>query len=243
MSKRGHILSIIMVLRYILWLLNKLMNWLINNWCSNSGMSHNILSYNRMIINMLFNSMLGNVFNFSFMSHLWVIFSDMLDLLIISVRLLNRLVMNLLDSLIFSYGFGNWYILGLLLGDVFCVLSFIRNLMVGCNRFIISVGLLNGNMLNVRMRLRLRLSVNNSWSNRLIQRMLNNWCLVNWCVINWLTGNNVLWLMVNRLLVNRLMVNWSGLVDKLRLIRTRHFDYLILENFLLFINYNELSRK
>lgn len=154
----------------ILWLLNilrlwkvwdTLLDWLLNNRLCDSGVSDDLLSLNGLIINILFNSLLWNIFDFGFISVLRNVFSNMLNLLIIGILSLNGLIWNLVNGLILSHSLDYWYVLGFLLGYVFSVLSFIWNLLLNGHWLVISVGLLNWNIFNIRARLRLRLCVHN----------------------------------------------------------------------------------
>ena len=113
-------------------------------------MGDNLRSLDGMILNMLFNSLLGNVFNFGLISVYWVMFSDMFDLLVVSVRFLDGLIMNLADSLVFSHGLGDGNVFSFLLWNVLGVLSFIGNLMLSGDWLVISVGLLNWDVFNER---------------------------------------------------------------------------------------------
>ena len=134
---------------------------LLNNGLLDSGVSNNLRSLDGLVVNVSFNSSLRNVFNFLFMSMLGNIFSNVLNLLIISVSLLDRLIMSLFNSLVFSDSSGHGYVLSSLLSDLFNILSFIRNLMLSDNGFIIGIGLLDRDVLDIRGGLRLRLRLNN----------------------------------------------------------------------------------
>jgi hypothetical protein len=112
-------------------------------------MGNYLLSLNWLILNMLFNSFLCNIFNFWYIDILRNIFSNMFNLLIISVNFLNGLIMSLVYSLVFSNSSSDWYILYYLLWVMFNILSFVRNLMLSHNWFIVSVCFLDWNVLNV----------------------------------------------------------------------------------------------
>ena len=227
-----------------------LLNWWVDNWCSNCWVSNDLRSLNWLIINVLFNSLLWDIFNFSLVSVLWNVFCDMFNLLIISVSLLYGLIGNLIYGLVFSHGLDNWYIFSFLLRYVFGILSLIWNLLLDGNWFIISVGLLYWDILNIRGCLWLRLSIYNSW---LDIRLLNNlWLDIRW-LNNWLEqwlselllGNNVasLWGSVNWSVLWALYLKWSWL-NELRWQRL-HFsnDFINLANWLLYDDMNFLERK
>ena len=159
------------------WLRNNLTDWLLNNWLSNGWVSNNLCSLNWLVLNMLFNMLLRNIFYFWYINVLRNIFSNMFNLLIISVDFLNRLVMSLVHSLIFC----NWScyrnIFNSCLRNMFYILSFIRDLMLGDNWFIVSVCFLDWNVLNVWGRLRLGLLYNSCCG------LYHNWSL-KYCWLN-----------------------------------------------------------
>ena len=183
-----------------------LLNWWVDNWLSNCWVSNDLRSLNWLIIDVLFNSLLWDIFNFSLVSVLWNVFCDMFNLLIISVSLLDGLIGNLVYSLIFSHGFNNWNIFSSLLRNIFSILSFVRNLLLDGNWFIISVSFLDWDIFDVRRWLWLRLSIYNCWLNvRLLNYLWLSICWLNnrlkqglsvlllrnyiahlWCSINWL---------------------------------------------------------
>ena len=147
---------------------------LLDHGLLNGGVGNNLGSLDGLVINVSFNSLLGNIFNFSFISVLGNMFGDVFDLLIVSVLFLHGLISGLFNSLIFGHGFDDGDIFGSLLGNIFGNLSFIRNLNLGNNGFIISVGFFNWDVLNIRLSLRLRLLVNDlGLNNGLDQRLLN----------------------------------------------------------------------
>jgi hypothetical protein len=158
----------ILNLRSLLDIRDLLLRWLNNRLC-NCRIGNNLGSLNRLIINVLFDSLLRNIVDFYFLSNVRDIFSDVFNLLIISVLFFDWDVVGLSHSLILSYGSCNWYIFCSLLGNLFDILSFIRHLNI-CNlRFIISVSSLHWNVFNVWLSLWLRLLVNGG---RLLHNLL-----------------------------------------------------------------------
>ena len=148
---------------------------LLNHRLVNGGVSNNLGSLDGLIVNVSFNSFLRNIFDFGFISILGNIFSDMLDLLIVGIGLLDGLISGLFNSLVFSHGLGNGDVFSSLLGDIFGILSFIRNLVLGDNWFIINILFLDGDIFNIRGGLRLGLLVDNlGLNNGLDQGLLIN---------------------------------------------------------------------
>ena len=146
----------ILRLDILYWLLNiRLLNnwlldyWLLNNWLLNCAVCNNLWSLDWLIINKLFNSLLRNIIDFNFLSHVWNVFCDMFNLLIISVLFLNWNIVCFSNSLIFSYLSSDRYIFSSLLWNLFYVLSFIRDLDIIDLLFVISIGFLDGDVFNV----------------------------------------------------------------------------------------------
>ena len=180
---------------------------MLNNWLSNSWLSEKLRSLDWLIINILFNSLLRDIIDLNFLSNVRDVFSDMFNLLIISVNFFNWDVACLSNILIFSHRSSNWNIFNSLLWDLFDVLSFIRNLNIIDLLFIISISFLDWNVFDVRLILRLWLLINSCWylihnlcwdctknllrlNNRLDQRLVYKLCSVlyiwNSWVICWL---------------------------------------------------------
>ena len=220
--------------------LNSLLHWLLDHRLldhrlCDGWVGDHLGSLNWLIINELFDSLLGDHIDFNFLSDLGNIFGHVLNLLIIGVDSLDWYVVGLGDGLVFSDSSGDWYVFSSLLGNLFDVLSFIRNLDVADLGFVISVALLDGNVLNVGLGLGLWLLVDGGGGldylglhDRLHQGVLN--------VLHWLR-HQLSWL-VDRYLRNGWLedrvlryVAWSHLLS---------IFYWIL--FKLFLYRKELSR-
>ena len=163
-------------------------------------MCNNLGSLYWLIINILFNSLLRNIIDLDFLSNVRNVFSDMFNLLIVSVNFFNWDVACLSDILIFSHRSSNWNIFNSLLWDLFDVLSFIRNLDIIDLLFIISISFLDWNVFNVRLILRLWLLIDCGWLLYNLSWLLYNlcWLLINLCWLlvdlSWLLIDLCLWL-------------------------------------------------
>ena len=96
----------------------------------------------------------GYVFDNSFVRNMGFVLSFMLDLLIVSVRDLNGLVISVLNGLVVSDSFSDFNLIadsGVLSVDV---LALIWDLLVGHYRLVISISLLNGDVFKPGLRLR-----------------------------------------------------------------------------------------
>ena len=145
---------------------------LLNHGLVHSAISNNLRSLDGLIVNVGFNSVLRNIFDLSLVSVLGNIFGNVFHLLVISVTFLNGLIIGLVYGLIFGNSFGNGDIFSDCLSNVFSYLTFIRNLMLGDHWFIVSVGLLNWNILNMGLSLRLWLSINDVLHRLLVRNIL-----------------------------------------------------------------------
>ena len=159
-----------------------LLDWLLDEGLCDSGVCDHLSSLDWLIINVLLDSLLGDHIDFNFLSDLGDVFGHMLDLLVVGVDSLDWDVVGLGDSLVFSDGSGDGDVLGSLLSNLFDVLSFVRNLDVADLGFVVSVGLLDRDVLDVRLGLGLRLLVHGGRGlddgrlrlhDRLNQRVLN----------------------------------------------------------------------
>jgi hypothetical protein len=124
-------------------------NGLLDNGLGNGGVGDHLLSLHGLVFNVGFNSVLGDILDLGLVSVLGHVLGDVFDLLVVSVGLLHGLVRSLVHGLVLSDGLGHGDVLGSLLGNVFSDLSFIRNLLLGDNGFVIGVSLLDGDVLDV----------------------------------------------------------------------------------------------
>ncbi len=118
-------------------------------WLSYCWLSNNLGPLNWLIFNVGFNLFLRDIFYFFFVSILRHIFCNMFNLLIVGISFGYRLVVCLINRLIFCDSSGNWNIFSNLLRNIFSNLSFNRDLGLHSNRLIINIGSLNRNMLNI----------------------------------------------------------------------------------------------
>jgi hypothetical protein len=122
---------------------------LLDHGLGNGGVGDHLLSLHGLVVNVGFNSVLGDILDLGLVSVLGHVLGDVFDLLVVSVGLLHGLVRSLVHGLVLSDGLGHGDVLGSLLGNVFSDLSFIRNLLLGDNGFVIGVSLLDGDVLDV----------------------------------------------------------------------------------------------
>jgi hypothetical protein len=123
------------------------------------GVGENLSSLDRLVVDVLFDSLLGDEVYFDFLSDLGHEFGDVFDLLVVSVDSFDRDVVGLCDGLILGDGSGDGHVLGPLLGDLFDILALVGHLDVADLGFVVGVGLLDRNVLDVRLGLRLGLLV------------------------------------------------------------------------------------
>ena len=117
-------------------------------------------SLDRLVVDVLFDSLLGDKVYFDFLSDLRDVFCDVFYLLVVGVSFFDWDVVGLSDCLILSYSSGDWNVFGSLLGNLFDVLSLVRDLDVTHLGFVVSVSLLYRDVLNVRLGLGLGLLEN-----------------------------------------------------------------------------------
>ena len=204
---------------------NWLSNWLLDNRLLNSWGSSSYWFLNWLIVNILFNSLLWDIINFSFLSDVWNIFGNVFNLLIVSVSFLDWNITGISNGLIFSYSSSNRDIFNSLLSNLFCILSFIRNLDVVNSWFIVGIGLLNWNVFNIRLGLWFWLFENLSL-NWLLDNWLNIWLLNYWGLLD----IGLLWYIW---VLNKSLLNW--LSDKSWWIHFIIFTWLI-SFFYLYLN-------
>lgn len=152
--------------------LGALYSWLLDRAFGQYGLASDSL-----ILHLLLNSLVSNVFNHilisradnigdllslgggyvfynSFVGNMGFVLSLMLDLLVVSVRDLNGLVISVLNGLVVSDGLGDFNLVadrGVLSVDV---LALIGDLLVGHYRLVISISLLKGDVFEPGLRLR-----------------------------------------------------------------------------------------
>ena len=210
-----------------------LLHGLLNHRLLDGGMGNSLSSLDGLVVNMSLNSVLGDIFDLGFISVLRYVFGDMLNLLIISISLLDSLIIGLINSLIFSDSLGDGYHFGNLLGDILGILSFIRNLVLGHDGFVIGVSLFDGDVFNIRRSLRLRLLLNDLLL-RLLVDHLGLRLLVDHLGLRLLVDH--LGLLDLRILhkLGLLLVDHLGLLNvrlmtRLNILRLLHIGYLGLE--------------
>lgn len=135
------------------------MDRLLDYRLGDGGVGENLSSLDRLVVDVLFDSLLGDEVYFDFLSDLGHEFGDVFDLLVVSVDSFDRDVVGLCDGLVLGDGSGDGHVLGPLLGDLFDVLALVGHLDVADLGFVVGVGLLDRDVLDVRLGLRLGLLV------------------------------------------------------------------------------------
>jgi hypothetical protein len=138
---------------------NRGLHWLLDQRLGDSGVRDDLGSLHRLVVDVLFDSLLGDHIDFDFLSDLGDVFGDVFDLLVVSVDSFDRDVVGLCDGLVLGDGSGDGHVLGPLLGDLFDVLALVGHLDVADLGFVVGVGLLDRDVLDVRLGLRLGLLV------------------------------------------------------------------------------------
>ena len=136
------------------------LHWLLDDGLGDSGVRDDLGSLHWLIIDVLFDSLLGDHIDFDFLSDLGDEFGHVFNLLVVGVDSFDGDVVGLGDGLVLCDGSGDGDVLGSLLGNLFDVLSLVGHLDVADLGFVVGVGLLDRDVLDVRLGLRLRLLVN-----------------------------------------------------------------------------------
>ena len=117
------------------------------------GRRYHLRLLNRAVIDIGMHSFLGNIIDLLLVAVFGDIFSDMLYLLIIRIKLLNRFILNLRLRLIFFYSFGNRDVLDYRLRHILRHLFFNGNLFIDSVRFVVNILSFNRNMFHIGMGL------------------------------------------------------------------------------------------